>query len=112
MSTTISKEMKLDGLALDAALDGADDAYFAEGEENLAFKKAVLAAIRVYVDEASKPVAEAVKVKPEPIGYVTGSNLRAMKDGLQGIMTVSNVENALFSNPIYAIPPAIQALTV
>jgi hypothetical protein len=71
----------------------------------------VEAAISAYLS-TSKPVAEAVKVKPEPVGYVTGSNLRAMKDGLQGVMIVSNVENALFSNPIYAIPPEIQALTV
>jgi hypothetical protein len=81
MSTTISKEMKLDGLALDAALDAADDAYFAEGEENLSFKKAVLAAIRVYVDETSKPVAEAVKVKP--LQWRDGRNAETVFDVVQ-----------------------------
>lgn len=40
----------------------------------------------------------------EPIGYLTGSNLRALEDGLQGVMTVSHEQNAHFQNPIYAAP--------
>jgi hypothetical protein len=41
----------------------------------------------------------------EPVGYVTGSNLRALKDGIMGVMTVNNQQNAVFQNPIYAQPP-------
>jgi hypothetical protein len=69
-------------------------------EEDL--HEAICARLKSFVP----PLRLVAPPEQEPIGYVTGSNLRAMKDGLQGVMTVSNVKNAVFQNPLFASPVA------
>lgn len=64
----------------------------------------IAAAQRLYEHEDTAALSRPVQ---EPIGYLTGSNLRALSDGLQGVMTVSHEQNAHFQNPIYAAPQPV-----
>jgi hypothetical protein len=80
----ISKEMKLDGLALDA--------------EDMAFKKAVLAAIRVYV--------AALHAEPcDPVGYVTAVELTKLSLGASCVDLFGKVVPKGFEMvPVYSSP--------
>ena len=84
--------------------DAATAAYEANTSTDFRYSAS---ALRKAVDAALAALsALSTPADSEPVGYVTASNMRALKGGLQGVMTTSAVKNAHFSEPLYAAPMA------